>query len=232
MPAQASGLEDALDAVVIRMTPDGEVLDASAKARSYSGCRRSCCSAAACSSASMSPTGSPICARWPTCATVPPSGARWSCACGCRPRSVGRNDGQLPGLFPGDRQRRRRGAGAVRGAARERRARRNCAQAAAAARDGAAGAEVAKGRFLRRSATSCARRSMPSSAFPTCCCMRCSEPSRIRGRRNMSGWSANSGQHLLAVVNSILDVSRIEAGAYATEPNRSVSPMRSTCAGR
>ncbi|OWK22324.1 hypothetical protein AJ88_08380 [Mesorhizobium amorphae CCBAU 01583] len=32
------------------------------------------------------------------------------------------------------------------------------------------------------------------------------------------GLVRDSGQHLLGVVTSILDVSRIEAGAYATEP--------------
>ena len=41
------------------------------------------------------------------------------------------------------------------------------------------------GSWRRQPRTSHAR-STPSSAFPTCCCMRCSAPLRTRARRNMS----------------------------------------------
>jgi cell cycle sensor histidine kinase DivJ len=40
----------------------------------------------------------------------------------------------------------------------------------------------------------------------------------------------DSGHHLLDVVNSILDVSKIESGAYSILPDLSCLPTRSRCA--
>ena len=45
-------------------------------------------------------------------------------------------------------------------------------------------------------------------------------------QKEYAGLIRESGNHLLAVVTSILDVSKIECGTYPIEPNLSASPMR------
>ena len=70
----------------------------------------------------------------------------------------------------------------------------------------------------RRSATNCARRSTPSSASPRCSPRtgRCrSAPSAGRSMREIVH---DFGMHLLAVVNTLLDMSKIEAGQFDFVP--------------
>jgi cell cycle sensor histidine kinase DivJ len=88
----------------------------------------------------------------------------------------------------------------------------------AAAKEAAASAEVAKGRFL---AVVSHELRTPLNAIIGFSDMLLHEMFggfRDPRQKEYVGLVRDSGQHLLAVVTSILDVSRIEAGAYATEP--------------
>lgn len=91
-------------------------------------------------------------------------------------------------------------------------------EAFAAARESAAGADVAKGRFL--AAVSHELRT-PLNAIIGFSDMLLNE---IFGgfkdprQKEYVELVRDSGQHLLAVVTSILDVSRIESGAYSAQP--------------
>ncbi|WP_202363530.1 ATP-binding protein [Mesorhizobium sp. L-2-11] len=88
----------------------------------------------------------------------------------------------------------------------------------AAAKEAAASAEVAKGRFL---AVVSHELRTPLNAIIGFSDMLLHEmfgTFRDPRQKEYVGLVKESGQHLLAVVTSILDVSRIEAGAYATEP--------------
>ncbi|WP_192385791.1 sensor histidine kinase, partial [Mesorhizobium silamurunense] len=87
----------------------------------------------------------------------------------------------------------------------------------ASARDAAAAAEVAKGRFL---AVVSHELRTPLNAIIGFSDMLLHEmfgAFRDPRQKEYVGLVRESGQHLLSVVTSILDVSRIEAGAYATE---------------
>ncbi|MER8674917.1 MULTISPECIES: HAMP domain-containing sensor histidine kinase [unclassified Mesorhizobium] len=88
----------------------------------------------------------------------------------------------------------------------------------AAANEAAASAEVAKGRFL---AVVSHELRTPLNAIIGFSDMLLHEMFggfKDPRQKEYVGLVKESGQHLLAVVTSILDVSRIEAGAYATEP--------------
>ena len=88
----------------------------------------------------------------------------------------------------------------------------------AAANEAAASAEVAKGRFL---AVVSHELRTPLNAIIGFSDMLLHEMFggfKDPRQKEYVGLVKDSGQHLLAVVTSILDVSRIEAGAYATEP--------------
>jgi two-component system, cell cycle sensor histidine kinase DivJ len=88
----------------------------------------------------------------------------------------------------------------------------------AAANESAAAAEVAKGRFL---AVVSHELRTPLNAIIGFSDMLLHEmfgPFKDPRQKEYVGLVRDSGQHLLGVVTSILDVSRIEAGAYATEP--------------
>jgi cell cycle sensor histidine kinase DivJ len=88
----------------------------------------------------------------------------------------------------------------------------------AAAKEAAASAEVAKGRFL---AVVSHELRTPLNAIIGFSDMLLHEMFggfKDPRQKEYVGLVRDSGQHLLAVVTSILDVSRIEAGAYATEP--------------
>ncbi|ESY05970.1 ATPase [Mesorhizobium sp. LNJC399B00] len=88
----------------------------------------------------------------------------------------------------------------------------------AAATEAAASAEVAKGRFL---AVVSHELRTPLNAIIGFSDMLLHEMFggfKDPRQKEYVGLVKQSGQHLLAVVTSILDVSRIEAGAYATEP--------------
>ncbi|RWQ30326.1 ATP-binding protein [Mesorhizobium sp.] len=88
----------------------------------------------------------------------------------------------------------------------------------AAAKEAAAPAEVAKGRFL---AVVSHELRTPLNAIIGFSDMLLHEmfgTFKDPRQKEYVGLVKESGQHLLAVVTSILDVSRIEAGAYATEP--------------
>ncbi|ESZ27470.1 MULTISPECIES: PAS domain-containing sensor histidine kinase [unclassified Mesorhizobium] len=88
----------------------------------------------------------------------------------------------------------------------------------AAATEAAASAEVAKGRFL---AVVSHELRTPLNAIIGFSDMLLHEMFggfKDPRQKEYVGLVKESGQHLLAVVTSILDVSRIEAGAYATEP--------------
>ncbi|WP_419696552.1 ATP-binding protein [Mesorhizobium muleiense] len=88
----------------------------------------------------------------------------------------------------------------------------------AAAKEAAASAEVAKGRFL---AVVSHELRTPLNAIIGFSDMLLHEmfgAFKDPRQKEYIGLVKESGQHLLAVVTSILDVSRIEAGAYATEP--------------
>lgn len=88
----------------------------------------------------------------------------------------------------------------------------------AAANEAAASAEVAKGRFL---AVVSHELRTPLNAIIGFSDMLLHEMFggfKDSRQKEYVGLVRDSGQHLLAVVTSILDVSRIEAGAYATEP--------------
>ncbi|CAN7373610.1 ATP-binding protein [Mesorhizobium caraganae] len=88
----------------------------------------------------------------------------------------------------------------------------------AAANEAAASAEVAKGRFL---AVVSHELRTPLNAIIGFSDMLLHEMFggfKDPRQKEYVGLVRDSGQHLLAVVTSILDVSRIEAGAYATEP--------------
>ncbi|TIO32643.1 HAMP domain-containing sensor histidine kinase [Mesorhizobium sp.] len=88
----------------------------------------------------------------------------------------------------------------------------------AAAKEAAASAEVAKGRFL---AVVSHELRTPLNAIIGFSDMLLHEmfgTFKDPRQKEYVGLVKESGQHLLAVVTSILDVSRIEAGAYATEP--------------
>lgn len=88
----------------------------------------------------------------------------------------------------------------------------------AAANEAAASAEVAKGRFL---AVVSHELRTPLNAIIGFSDMLLHEmfgTFKDPRQKEYVGLVKESGQHLLAVVTSILDVSRIEAGAYATEP--------------
>lgn len=91
-------------------------------------------------------------------------------------------------------------------------------QELAAAKEAAASAEVAKGRFL---AVVSHELRTPLNAIIGFSDMLLHEmfgTFKDPRQKEYVGLVKESGQHLLAVVTSILDVSRIEAGAYATEP--------------
>ncbi|MGX5840581.1 PAS domain-containing sensor histidine kinase [Mesorhizobium sp. ArgA1] len=88
----------------------------------------------------------------------------------------------------------------------------------AAASEAAASAEMAKGRFL---AVVSHELRTPLNAIIGFSDMLLHEMFggfKDPRQKEYVGLVRDSGQHLLAVVTSILDVSRIEAGAYATEP--------------
>lgn len=88
----------------------------------------------------------------------------------------------------------------------------------AAANEAAASAEVAKGRFL---AVVSHELRTPLNAIIGFSDMLLHEMFggfKDPRQKEYVGLVRESGQHLLAVVTSILDVSRIESGAYATEP--------------
>jgi len=88
----------------------------------------------------------------------------------------------------------------------------------AAAREAAAGADVAKGRFL--AAVSHELRT-PLNAILGFSDMLLHEmfgPFKDKRQKEYVGLVRESGQHLLDVVTSILDVSRIEAGTYRVQP--------------
>ncbi|MGN6536167.1 MAG: sensor histidine kinase [Mesorhizobium sp.] len=88
----------------------------------------------------------------------------------------------------------------------------------AAAREAAAGADVAKGRFL--AAVSHELRT-PLNAILGFSDMLLHEmfgPFKDERQKEYVGLVRESGQHLLDVVTSILDVSRIEAGTYRVQP--------------
>lgn len=88
----------------------------------------------------------------------------------------------------------------------------------AAAKEAAASAEVAKGRFL---AVVSHELRTPLNAIIGFSDMLLHEmfgTFKDPRQKEYVGLVKESGQHLLAVVTSILDVSRIEAGAYATDP--------------
>lgn len=88
----------------------------------------------------------------------------------------------------------------------------------AAAKEAAVSAEVAKGRFL---AVVSHELRTPLNAIIGFSDMLLHEmfgTFKDPRQKEYVGLVKESGQHLLAVVTSILDVSRIEAGAYATEP--------------
>ncbi len=88
----------------------------------------------------------------------------------------------------------------------------------AAAKEAAASAEVAKGRFL---AVVSHELRTPLNAIIGFSDMLLHEMFGAFNdprQKEYVGLVRDSGQHLLAVVTSILDVSRIESGAYATEP--------------
>ncbi|TIX38009.1 MAG: PAS domain-containing sensor histidine kinase, partial [Mesorhizobium sp.] len=91
-------------------------------------------------------------------------------------------------------------------------------QELAAANEAAASAEVAKGRFL---AVVSHELRTPLNAIIGFSDMLLHEmfgTFKDPRQKEYVGLVRDSGQHLLAVVTSILDVSRIESGAYATEP--------------
>ena len=91
-------------------------------------------------------------------------------------------------------------------------------EALVAAREAAASAEVAKGRFL--AAVSHELRT-PLNAIIGFSDMLLNEMCGSFGnprQKEYVGLVRDSGQHLLEVVTSILDVSRMEAGAYSAEP--------------
>jgi cell cycle sensor histidine kinase DivJ len=88
----------------------------------------------------------------------------------------------------------------------------------AAAKEAAASAEVAKGRFL---AVVSHELRTPLNAIIGFSDMLLHEmfgAFKDPRQKEYVGLVRDSGQHLLAVVTSILDVSRIESGVYATEP--------------
>ncbi|MER9429875.1 PAS domain-containing sensor histidine kinase [Mesorhizobium sp. M0408] len=91
-------------------------------------------------------------------------------------------------------------------------------QELAAANEAAASAEVAKGRFL---AVVSHELRTPLNAIIGFSDMLLHEmfgSFKDPRQKEYVGLVRDSGQHLLAVVTSILDVSRIESGAYSTEP--------------
>ena len=88
----------------------------------------------------------------------------------------------------------------------------------ALAKEAAASADVAKGRFL---AVVSHELRTPLNAIIGFSDMLLHEmfgPFKDQRQKEYVGLVRDSGQHLLAVVTSILDISRIESGTYATEP--------------
>lgn len=88
----------------------------------------------------------------------------------------------------------------------------------AAANDAAASAEVAKGRFLAIVSHELRTPLNAIIGFSDMLLHEMFGGFKDPRQKEYVGLVRDSGQHLLAVVTSILDVSRIEAGAYATEP--------------
>ncbi len=87
-----------------------------------------------------------------------------------------------------------------------------------AAKDAAAGLEIAKGRFL--AAVSHELRTPLNSIIGFSDMLLCEVHGRLADPRQREHIEIvkEAGTHLLAVVNAILDVSKIEAGSYATNP--------------
>lgn len=88
----------------------------------------------------------------------------------------------------------------------------------AAAKEAAASAEVAKGRFLAIVSHELRTPLNAIIGFSDMLLHEMFGTFKDPRQKEYVGLVKESGQHLLAVVTSILDVSRIEAGAYATEP--------------
>lgn len=88
----------------------------------------------------------------------------------------------------------------------------------AVANEAAASAEVAKGRFLAIVSHELRTPLNAIIGFSDMLLHEMFGGFKDPRQKEYVGLVRDSGQHLLAVVTSILDVSRIEAGAYATEP--------------
>jgi len=215
-PAEPSSdrLEDVIDAVVLRVSPQGEVLDASAKARSL---------------LKLAPelllgTGlfdrvhlSDRVAYLTALADMREGAAKRRLDLRIRlPReNAGTADNFRP--FSLDLMRGEQDRDVVTLVLRENDDVAALREELAQARDAAAAAEVAKGRFL---AVVSHELRTPLNAIIGFSDMLLHEmfgAFKDLRQKEYVGLVRESGQHLLSVVTSILDVSRIEAGAYATE---------------
>ena len=75
---------------------------------------------------------------------------------------------------------------------------------------------------------SCGRRSTPSSAFPTCCTPgRSPTPEKVH---QYTGYIKQAAEHLLELINGILDVSKIQAGKLSVEREPvELGPILASC---
>ena len=64
---------------------------------------------------------------------------------------------------------------------------------------------------------SCARRSIPSSASPSCCASTASAALSDTEVVDYADLIHDAAGHLLAVINDILDISKMQSGKYALD---------------